>query len=67
MTVLVIHGIKTAADLAHRRVAADQPMPGVIVIPTPRLIGIPIAELAMVATVSAPEEWAGRVGYLPLR
>jgi hypothetical protein len=59
--------LQVARDFAHQRVAAEQPMPGVIVVPTPMPIGVAIAELAMVAAASDPEEWAGRVVYLPLR
>jgi predicted nuclease of predicted toxin-antitoxin system len=64
--VLITHDIKTMPDFAHQRVATDQPMPGVIVVPTGMPIGVAIAEIAMVAAASDPGEWANRVVYLPL-
>jgi predicted nuclease of predicted toxin-antitoxin system len=61
--VLVTHDIKTMPDFAHRRVAAGQPTPGVIVVPTGMPIGVAIAELVIVTVTSSSGEWANRVVY----
>ena len=65
--VLITHDITTMPDFAHERVAADQPMPGVFVVPAGMPIGVAVAELAVIAVASEPGEWADRVVYLPLR
>ncbi|MCA0323777.1 MAG: DUF5615 family PIN-like protein [Actinobacteria bacterium] len=65
--ILLTHDISTMPDFAYSRVAAGEPMPGVIVIP----ISIPMArmidDIALIAEVTEASEWANRVGYLPLR
>jgi hypothetical protein len=51
---------------AYERLAAGQPLPGVIVIPKELPIGVAIEELVTLLYCSIPEEFPGRVIHLPL-
>lgn len=65
--VLVTQDIRTMADFAHQRVAAELPMPGIFVLPTMMPVGAAIDELALIVEASDPSEWVNRVVYLPIR
>jgi predicted nuclease of predicted toxin-antitoxin system len=65
--VLLTHDIQTVPDFAHQRVIAEQPMAGVIVVPTLMALATAIEDLELVVGASLDDEWDGQVRYLPLR
>jgi len=52
---------------AYDKVAADQPMAGVVVVPAQVPLRQAIDDLELLARCTSSEEWQGRVVYLPLR
>jgi len=50
----------------YERLAAGQPLPGVITVPKELPIGEAIEELVTLLNCSFPEEFPGRVIHLPL-
>ena len=65
--VVVITGGGGGLGRAYARLAAGQPMAGVLVAPQRAAAGAVVDDLELIAAVSAPEDWAGRVTFLPLR
>jgi len=65
--VLLTHDASTMSFHALERLRVDESMPGVIVAHQRLPIGDVIEDLVLIATCSTPEEWAGRVYFLPLR
>ncbi len=64
--VILTHDVNTMTKYAYERLAAGQPLPGVIVIPKELPIGVAIEELVTLLYCSIPEEFPGRVIHLPL-
>lgn len=64
--VLLSHDASTMTAAAYARVASTGHMPGVIIIPQWLPIGPTIEELLLVAECSEPDDWLGRVRFLPL-
>jgi len=64
--VLSTHDIKTMLPLAYARLAAGQPMTGVIAIPWRSPRGRIIEDLLLIAGATQPDEWVGQVRRLPL-
>ena len=64
--ILLTHDKATVPTHAYERVAADQPMPGVFIIPLDLSAGVVADDLLLVARYSKSDEWEGRVIYLPL-
>ena len=64
--IVVTHDISTLAKHAFDRVAAGQPMPGVVEVRSVVPIGQAIDDLILVAECSLEGEWEGQVRYLPL-
>ncbi|HEV8638344.1 MAG TPA: DUF5615 family PIN-like protein [Chloroflexota bacterium] len=64
--ILLTHDVKTMSTYAYERVAADQPMPGVVVINRSVPVRRAIEEIALIAVASDPEEWRNQVRWLPL-
>ena len=64
--VVLTHDVNTMTKYAYARLAAGQPLPGVIVIPKELPIGTAIEELVTLLYCSAPEEFPDRVLHLPL-
>jgi hypothetical protein len=64
--VLVTHDRTTMTRYARERVQAGLPMPGVFILPDDLSIGRAIEEIVIVADCSEPEEWTGRIEFLPL-
>jgi len=64
--VLVTHDLKTIPRHAYARVAAGEPMPGIIAVPDDLPIGQAIEELHVVVECCEDHELANRVLYLPL-
>ena len=58
--------VNTITKYTYERLAAGQPLPGVIIMPKELPIGVAIEELATLLYCSYPEEFPGRVIHLPL-
>jgi len=63
--LLLTHDRKTVPGFAYSRVAAGEPMPGVLVLPTLLPIGQAVAALEIVLGCSEPDEYRDRVVSLP--
>ncbi len=64
--VLLTHDRKTIPPLAHARVVAGLPMPGVFLVHTAMPIGQAIDELLIAAHCLSPDECKDLVRYFPL-
>jgi hypothetical protein len=64
--VLVTHDLKTVPKHAYARVAAGEPMPGIIAVPDDLPIGQAIEQLHIVVACSGEHELENQVLYLPL-
>jgi len=64
--VVISRDRKTMIRYATDRVVAGQTMPGLFILRKGMTVGQIIEELALVALCSSPDEWEGRVGFLPL-
>lgn len=64
--ILLTHDRATIPDFAFQRVVTRQSMPGVFVVDERISLRQVIDELLLVEDCSAPEEWQGKVIYLPL-
>jgi hypothetical protein len=64
--VLVTHDLKTVPRHAYARVAAGEPMPGIIAVPDDLPISQAIEQLHIVVECSEEHELKNQVLYLPL-
>jgi hypothetical protein len=64
--VLVTHDLKTIPRHAYERVAAGEPMPGILAIPDDLPIGQAIEQLYIVVVCLEENELENQVLYLPL-
>lgn len=64
--VLLTHDHRTMPRFAYERVAAGEPMPGVVVVPNQMSIGVAIEDLLVLIQVGSPEDLRDRVIRLPL-
>jgi predicted nuclease of predicted toxin-antitoxin system len=64
--ILLSHDVQTLVGFAWESVEAGRPMAGVIVLGRKLRVSEAVEELLLIAECSEPEEWAGRVAYLPL-
>jgi hypothetical protein len=64
--VLLSHDISTPTHFAYERVKLGLPMPGVFEVSRAVPIGSAIDDILLLAESSLPNEWEGRVIYLPL-
>jgi Domain of unknown function (DUF5615) len=64
--VLVTHDLKTMPRYAYARVAAGEPMPGIIAVPDDLPIAQAIEELHIAVECCEDHELANQVLYLPL-
>ena len=62
--VLLTHDIATIPTFAANRIAAGEPMPGVLIVPPQGRISAIIFEVALFAICTEPEEMRDRVVYL---
>ena len=65
--ILLTHDVSTITRFAIERVAAGQPMPGVVEVTRLLPVGRVIEDLLLLAETSLDGEWNGLVLYLPLR
>lgn len=64
--VLVTHDAATMEAEAYTRVAANQPMPGVLILPQWVSVGDAVRELLLIIECGASEDFRDRVTHLPL-
>jgi len=64
--IVLTHDVATMTGFAYRRVAAGQPMPGLFEIPKRMPVGRAVEEILTIDECSDPNEWEGKVQYLPL-
>ncbi|MGO8815466.1 MAG: DUF5615 family PIN-like protein [Terriglobia bacterium] len=60
------HDVSTLTHFAYQRVDAGLPMSGVIEVSRSVTVGSAIEDILLLANLSLPNEWEGRVIYLPL-
>jgi hypothetical protein len=60
------HDVSTLTHFAYQRVDAGLPMPGVIEVSRFVPVGSAIEDILLLANLSLPNEWEGRIIYLPL-
>ena len=65
--ILLTHDVTTITDRAYKRLLMNLATPGVFEAPRGTPLGRLIEDLLLIDECSLPEEWAGRVSYLPLR
>ena len=63
--IIVTKDRNTLIGLAYERVKAEQPMPGILVLPTVARIGEIIDAILLADAASTPDEWLNRVMFLP--
>ena len=64
--VVLTHDVSTLTKHAYDRVAAGQPMPGVLEVGAEASVGPVIDDLLLLGECSHEGEWEGQVRYLPL-
>lgn len=65
--MVVTHDISTMTRYAYERVAAGQPMPGIVEVVVDARLTTVIDDLILLATASRDGEWEGQVLFVPLR
>lgn len=64
--LLVSHDVNTMTAAFRARTAAGATVPGLLLVPQQLPIGDAIAELELICRVTEPDDWAGRLEFLPL-
>jgi predicted nuclease of predicted toxin-antitoxin system len=64
--IILSHDRNTMVGFAYGRVAAGQPMPGVLIVDNAVPLGQIIDDLLLIDAITPHSEWANRVEYLPL-
>jgi predicted nuclease of predicted toxin-antitoxin system len=64
--IVLTHDRNTMVGFAYNRVAAGDPMPGVLIVDNSAPIGQIIDDLLLIDDITPHAEWADRVEYLPL-
>lgn len=64
--IVLTHDATTLTAYAYSRVAAGQPMPGVIEVNQRLSIARVVEDVLLISECSEPTEWENRVIYLPL-
>ena len=64
--VLLTNDVTTITKYAYARVAAGEPMPGIIEVSRAVPIGIAIDNIVLLIECSIEGEWEGQILYLPL-
>lgn len=65
--VLLTHDVATLVGHALARLGAGEAMAGVLVAPQTAPAGAVVDDLELIDAVGQPDDWAGRVIFLPLR
>ena len=64
--IVVSHDVNTMLGHAYRRLAAGQPMPGLLMVQQVAAVNRVIDDLLLIWAGSEAEEWEGQVRFLPL-
>jgi hypothetical protein len=64
--IVLTHDRNTMVGFALARVAAGQPMPGLLVVDNTASIGQVISDLLLIDDAEPHAEWANRVEYVPM-
>jgi len=64
--IVVSHDVNTMAHQAYQRLAAGQPMPGLVLARQTASVKSVIDDLLLIWAASEAEEWEGQVRFLPL-
>ena len=64
--VLLTHDVSTITRYAYERVESNLPMPGVFEVGREISMGKVIEDILLLAECSHPNEWEGRICYIPL-
>lgn len=64
--IVISHDVRTMMGHAKNRLRLGKPLPGLFLIRQDVPIGLAIEEIVMVAECSQPEEWNGKIRFLPL-
>lgn len=62
--IVLTHDIKTLVPLANTRIALEQPMPGVIVVPWSMDVGLAVRHLSVLLGAGSAEDFANLVFYV---
>lgn len=63
--LMVSHDVNTMLGHTFARVAAGQPMPGLLMVQQSKPLGSVIDALVLIWSASEAEEWSGQVRFLP--
>lgn len=64
--IIITHDVNTVPKYAYERIAAGEPVAGVIIVPEDLAIGVAIEELAMLIECCEAEEFVDQVKYVPI-
>lgn len=64
--IVVSHDVNTMTAEAFARIAAGQPMAGLLMVQQSKPIGAVIDSLVLIWSASEAEEWQGQVRFLPI-
>ena len=64
--ILLTHDVNTVPGYAYQRVADGKSMPGVLAVHQTAPTGTVIEHLLIVLEASKPDEWEGRVQFIPM-
>ena len=64
--VLLSHDVRTMIAHARERIAAGQPMPGLVEVDQKGSSAVIVDDLILLIECSSDEEWKGRWGFVPL-
>lgn len=65
--VLLTHDVNTMRGFYYERLEAQLPVPGVFLVHKKESKGAIVDSLELILLASQPEEWAGKITFLPLR
>ena len=64
--VLLTQDVSTMTYWAYERIAAGEPMPGVVELGSDPAVGQAVEDLVLLATAGLPEDCDGHILYFPL-
>ncbi|HEV3006782.1 MAG TPA: DUF5615 family PIN-like protein, partial [Pirellulales bacterium] len=64
--IVLSHDVNTMTAAAYARVAAGEPMGGLLLVHQRNAVGPIIEDLVLIAVASEADEWTNQVRYLPL-
>lgn len=64
--ILLTHDAATVPEAAMSRLAQGAPLPGVLIIRRSLALGAAIDDMLLIIVAGTPDDWEGKVRYLPL-